>query len=94
MPSSAPAQRLRASSGVVPSSFATVQVGRPLKFSLPCLSNSKTSVFSAGGASPFTVLIRTMLLKVAGSVPCSGNARGWNSAVALTLRLPIWVVTA
>ena len=35
VPTSAPAQRLRASLGVAPSSFAAVQVGTPLKFDPP-----------------------------------------------------------
>jgi hypothetical protein len=48
VPTSAPAQRLRAWLGVAPSSSAAVQVGTPLKLIRPCLSNSKVSDFSAG----------------------------------------------
>jgi hypothetical protein len=71
-----------------------VQVGTPLKLIRPCLSNSKVSDFSPGGALSFSERIRTVLEKLVGRVPWAGKARGSNSAVALTFSGPIWVVIA
>src|ERR1700742_486151 len=88
-PTSALAQRLRACCGVVPSSFASVQVGRPLVSTKPCLSSSKVSVFSGDGKEPSLVLILTVVERLTGAPPLAGSSRGCSSAVALTTVLPI-----
>ena len=90
----APAQRLRASSGVVPASFASVQIGSPLVSTVPFLSKRKISSFSVGGCEPSVVLIRVMLPTVTGALSRAGSARGEMLAVALTEVLSISIFSA
>ncbi len=93
-PTIAPAQRLRATGGVVPASFATVQTGRPLVSIEPCLSKMKVSSFSAGGCEPSVVLIRVTLSTSTGAFPRAGRARGEMPAVALTIVSSISIFSA
>ena len=93
-PTIAPAQRLRASWGVVSASFASVQVGSPLVSSEPCLSKEKRSCFSVGGCEPSVVSILVTLVTLTGAPPRAGSVRGEMVAVALTLVLPISLCSA
>src|SRR3954469_13714310 len=94
LPTRAPAQRLRASVGVVPSSFVIVQTGRPLVSTVPFLSRRKSSVCRIGGADLSRVPTRVTLLRKTGALPRAGSSRGCTVAVALTQTDPTSAVSA
>jgi len=94
LPTSAPAQRFRATAGVVPSSLAVVQVGRPLVSIVPLRSSWKSSVCRVGGVESSVVPTLVTLLRKTGRLRWAGSSRGFRVAVALTLTGPISAVIA
>ncbi|HEV2858816.1 MAG TPA: hypothetical protein VGW80_10485 [Solirubrobacterales bacterium] len=94
LPTRAPLQRWRACAGVVPSSLALVQVGRPLVSMVPFLSSQKSSVCRVGGVEPSRLPTRVTLLRKTGALPWAGSSRGFSVAVALTQTGPISAVIA
>src|SRR3954470_10382433 len=94
LPTRALAQRLRASAGVVPSSLAIVQTGKPLVSTVAFLSRRKSSVCRVGGVDLSRVPTRVTLLRKAGALPRAGRSLGGTRAVAVIQTDPTSAVSA